>query len=140
MRAAVFLRNIIRVAIHTLLVRIIPLHRDFHLRAAIASLKPQHRFMHRRLAAIEVRDEGLQSAFVLEHFRFLVTFIDELDAHAGIQERQFAQALCQRLVVERDVGEYLRARLETNRRAVLGRVADGGEGSLGFAEAIFLTV
>src|SRR3984885_7860917 len=59
MRATVLLRNVIGVAIHALLVGVVPLHSDFHLRVAVARLKPQHRGMHRRLAAIQVSDEGL---------------------------------------------------------------------------------
>ncbi len=65
-RAAVLLRNVVRVAIHALLIRVVPLHRHFHLRIAVAGLEPQHRGMHRSLAAIQVSDEGLEAAFVLE--------------------------------------------------------------------------
>ena len=37
-------------------------------------------FVHRGLAAIQVRDESLESALVLEHFRLLVALIHQLDA------------------------------------------------------------
>ena len=42
---------------------------------------------------------ALQPAFVLEHVALVLALIDELDAHAGIQERQLAQALGQDFVV-----------------------------------------
>src|SRR5260370_1251099 len=50
-RTAVLLRNIVRVAKHALLIRIVPLHGDFDLRVAVAGLEPQHGRMNRRLAA-----------------------------------------------------------------------------------------
>ena len=87
MGAAVLLRNVVRVAVHAFLVRVVPLHGDFDLRVAVARLKPQHRVVHRRFAAIQMRDEGLESAFVLEHFGLLVALVHELDAHAGIEKR-----------------------------------------------------
>jgi hypothetical protein len=89
-RAAILLRNIVRIAIHAFLIRIVPLHGDFDLRVAIASLEPQHGGMDRRLASIEVSDERLQSALMLKDFRFLVALIDQLDPYTRIQERQFA--------------------------------------------------
>ena len=92
-RAAVLLRNVVGVAVHALLVGVVPLHRDFHLRVAVAGLEPEHRGMHRRLAAIQVSDEGLQAAVVLEHFGLVLALVDQLDAHAGVQERQLAQTL-----------------------------------------------
>ena len=42
-RAAVLLRNVVRVAVHALLVGVVPLHRHFDLGVAVAGLKPQHR-------------------------------------------------------------------------------------------------
>ncbi len=87
-----------------------------------------------------MRDEGLQTAFVLEHFGLLVALVDQFDAHAGIEERQFAQSLGERVVVERDVREDLRARLEAQRRAFLVGIADGGQRRLGLAQPIFLTM
>jgi hypothetical protein len=46
----------------------------------------------RRLAAVQVLHEGGDAALVLEHLALLVALVDELDAHAGVQERQLAQA------------------------------------------------
>jgi hypothetical protein len=137
-RAAVLLRNVVRVAIHALLIGVVPLHRHFHLRIAVAGLEPQHRGMHRSLAAIQVRDEGLEAAFVLENLRLLVALVDQFDAHAGVEERQFAQTFRERVVVEGDVGENLRARLEAQRRAFLIGITDGRERRLRLSQPIFL--
>ncbi len=96
--------------------------------------------MHRRLAAIQVADESGQAAFVLKHLGFFVALVDEFDAHAGIEKGQLAQALRERFVVERDVREDLRARLEAQRSAALLRITDRGERRLRLAQAIFLAV
>jgi hypothetical protein len=61
-----------------------------------------------------VLHEFLQAAFVLERLLAVLALVDQLDAHAGIQERQFAQALGQRVEAELDVGEDLGAGLEAD--------------------------
>ena len=96
--------------------------------------------MNRRLASIQVSDERLQAAFVLKDFGFLVALVDQLDPYTGIQERQFAQSLRQRVVVERDVSEYLRTRLEAQRGPTLARVTDGNQRRLRLAQAVFLAM
>ena len=71
--------------------------------------------------AVQVFDELLQPALVLEHVALGFALVDELDAHAGIQERQLAQSLGENFVVEGDVREDRRAGLEAHDRALLGR-------------------
>ena len=77
--------------------------------------------------AVQVFHELLQAALVLEHVGLGFALIDELDAHAGIQERQLAQSLGEDFVVERDVREDGRAGLEAHDRAALGGVAGDGQ-------------
>ena len=86
--------------------------------------EPEHALVHRRAAAVQVLHESLQSAGVLEHIALVLALIVQLDAHAGVQERQFAQPLGQRLVDELDVGEDLAARPEADAAAALGARAD----------------
>ena len=59
-----------------------------------------------------------------EHVGLVLALVDQLDAHAGVQERQLAQALGEDVVVELDVGEDLRAGLEADHRAAVLRRAD----------------
>ncbi len=139
-RAAVLLRNVVGVAEHAFLIGIVPLHGDFHLGVAVARLKPEHGVVDRRLAAVQMGDEGLQAAFVLENLRFLVALVIELDAQARIEEGQFAQALGESFINEGDVGENLRARLEAQGGAAFIGVADGGERRLRLAQTVFLTM
>ena len=66
----------------------------------------KHGAVDRGLVAIEVFDEGLDAALVLEDV-FLVDFalIDEANADARVQERQFPQSPRQDVVVKFDVRE-----------------------------------
>ena len=96
--------------------------------------------MHRGLAAVQVAHERGQSALVLEHLGFLVALVHQFDAYAGVEKGQLAQALCESLVIERDVRKDLRARLEAQRGAALLRLADRCERRLRLAQAIFLAV
>ena len=98
MRAAVLLRNVVRVAEHRFGVRIVPLHRDFDTNGSFLGAKPEHGRMNAAARAVQVLDELLQSSLVLEHIGLGFALIDELDAHAGVQERELAQALGQDLV------------------------------------------
>ncbi len=137
---AVFLRNIVRIAIHAFLIRVVPLHRHFDLRVAVAGLEPQHGGMYRGPASIEMSDESFQSTFVLKDFRLLVALVHQFDADTGIQKRQFAQPFRQRVVVERNVREDLRAGLEAQCGAAFGRLAHRDQRRLRLAEAILLAM
>ena len=86
MRASVLLRNVVRVAVHALLVRIIPLQRDLDVDQPFLRAESEHVFVHWRAAAIQVLDEGLQSALVLEHVALVFALVVQFDAHAGIEE------------------------------------------------------
>src|SRR5207248_8778201 len=68
----------------------------------------------------------------------LLALVDELDANAGVQERELAQPFREDVVVELDVGEDLRARPEADDRTAIWRLADRGERRRGLAEVIFL--
>ena len=87
-----------------------------------------------------MRDELLQTTLVLEGFDLAVALIGEIDAHAGVEEGQLAQALGKDVVFELDVREDDRRRLEAHARA--GAVAGAGDGERRdrFAQAVFLLV
>src|SRR5882672_2504544 len=98
------------------------------------------RVVNGRARAIQILDEGLDAARVFEDVLLLVALVDEFNAHAGIEEGQFTQALGQQFVTELDVREDRIARFEANRRAAFGRLADHGKWRLGFAEFEFQRV
>ena len=83
-----------------------------------------------RARAVQVFHERLQPAGVLEHVGLVLSLVDELDPDARIQEGQLAKALGQHVVVELDVGEDLRAGLETDRGTARLGLAHGRHGRL----------
>ena len=85
-------------------------------------------------------DEGADAAFVLEYVVAFGALLDQFDLDAGIQERQFAQALGQDVVVEFGLGEYRAARQEAHGRAAQRRGADAAQRILRLAEMVFLLV
>ena len=54
-RTAVLLRNVVGVAVHALLVGVVPLQRDLDRRGALLRAKPEHRIVDRRARAIQMR-------------------------------------------------------------------------------------
>ncbi len=138
--AAVFLRDVVRVAEHALLIGVVPLQRDLHRHQPVLGAKPEHRLMDRRARAVHVLHERLQPAGMGKDVRLVLALVDELDAHAGIEERQLAQPLGEDLVVELDVGEDPRARPEADDRAAIVPVADDRERRGGLAEVVLLAM
>ena len=92
------------------------------------------------LVAVEVAHELADAALVLEDLALVVALVDQLDAHAGVQEGQLAQPLGQHVVVELDVREDRGARLEADDGAALVRGADRRQRRLGLAQPVFLLV
>jgi hypothetical protein len=139
-RAAVLLRDVVRVAEHGLRVGVIPLHRDLDADRPFLGAEPEHALVHRALGAVEVRDEGLQAARVLEGLGLAVALVREVDAHAGVEERELAQPLGEDVVVELDVREDGRRGLEAHAGAGAVGGADLGERRDRVAQAVFLRV
>ncbi len=81
---------------------------------------------HRGLGAVEPFDEGDQPAVIAHDAldRRRVAFVAQHDGHAGVQERQFAQAAFQQREVEFGLGERAGTGLERH----LGAVAAVGVG------------
>ena len=107
MRAAVALRNVVGEAQHRFLVRIVPLHGDFHADAIALAQRVEDVRMQDGLGAVDELDECANAAGELEDLFLAVALVDQLDAHAIVQERELAQALGQDVVVELDVAEHL---------------------------------
>ncbi len=102
---AIALRNIVGEAEHLLVEAVIPLHRHFDgnaflLRIGVEDIRMQH-----RLGAIDVFDETLDAAGEGEILFLAGALIGQANMHAVIEERQFADALGQDLVMEFDVRE-----------------------------------
>jgi hypothetical protein len=63
--------------------------------------------------AVEMRNEGPDTALVLEYVFFFITFVAQLYTDARVEERQLTQPAGKDIVVIIDVGEGRRAGLET---------------------------
>ena len=140
MGAAILLRNVVGIAVHALLVGIVPLQCDLDRRRALLRAEPEDRLVHGRARSIQMRHESLQAAVVLKHIGFVLALIDEFDAHAGVQERELAQPLGQRVVVELNVREDLGRGLEADRGAAFDGVAHDCERCGRLAQMIFLAM
>ncbi len=76
----------------------------------------------------------------METFAAIVALVDQLDPDAGIQERQFAQALLQDLVLELEVREDRIAGFEPDRRAALVARTDHRQRRDRITETVLLAV
>ena len=123
MCAAIALWNIVRVAKHVLLVTVVPLQRCLNANTALHHGKVKHRWVNRRLVAIQVFNERLDAALVFKNFFALIALVDQTNAHAGIQKRQLAQSPRKNVVVKLYVRKGSGAWLESQRRSHASRVA-----------------
>ncbi len=101
------------------------------------------RLMQRVLVAVEIFHEGLEPAFVvqIDRFRLDAAGVGQHEMHAGIQERQLAQAMLQGGVVELGLGEGFFRRKKRDfgpgeeLAVLLRRLGDHGQRRLGNAMA-----
>src|SRR4051794_10655590 len=75
----------------------------------------------RRLVLVQILHERDDAAFVAELVMLLRAVVVNLDVHAGVEERQLAQALRERVVVHLGDGEDRRIRFEHDARAAFRR-------------------
>jgi hypothetical protein len=139
-RAAVLLGDVVGEAVHRLGVRVVPLQGQLDTHAVAVGAEPEDGLVHLRLAAVQEPHELADAALVEERLALVVAFVHQLDAHAGVQERQLAQALLQHLVLELDVGEDRVAGLEADGRAAQVARANHLQRVHRHAEAVLLAV
>ena len=127
MRAAVALRNVVGEAQYRFMIGVVPPQGALNRDAVALRLDHQRLGDQRRLVAVEIFDEGLNTA-VINHLLALldrVPHIGQNDQHAGIEEGQFAQAMLERGEIELDHGESFGRRQERHFGAALAvRLAD----------------
>lgn len=87
--AAVTLRDVVGEAEQVLVEAVVPLQGDFHTHAVLFTLDVEVEYLvHRGLVGVQVLDEGLQTAFVLEQLLLAGTLVAQQDADAGVEEGQ----------------------------------------------------
>ena len=102
MRAAVALRDVVGEAERLFVIAIVPFQRDLDPDIVALAADRNRLGEERRLGAVEIFDERADAAFV-EQFMLDalgVARIDQKDAHARIEEREFAIAMLQFLEIE----------------------------------------
>ena len=107
MRAAVALRDVVGEAQHVLVIAVVPPQGAFDGDAVALALDHDRIGDQRLLGAVEIAHEGLDAAFIeeLDVLGLDAAPVGEHDAHAGIEEGQFAQAMLDRREVEFGLGE-----------------------------------
>ena len=107
MGAPVALGDVVGEAQHGLVVAVVPPQREVDLDLVAPAADDERRLQERSLGLVQVTDERLHPALVVEDLleRLGVAQVAEIDHHAGVEERQLAQAMLQRFPVELDVGE-----------------------------------
>ncbi len=141
MGAAVALRDVVGEAQTRLVIGVGPFHRHFHGHAVPLARHHDRRIVQRALGAVEIGDEGLDAALVMQVDLdlFGVAAVDQLQIDPRIEEGQLAQAVFQRGEVEFGLGEGggrgEEGHLGAGARALLGlrRRADHFEGLDGVA-------
>ena len=82
--ATVLLRDVVGVAVHRFLVRIVPLHGKFDDDAVTFGTKPDARLVNRGLAAVEIANELADPALVVKGLLLLVALVNQFDSYARV--------------------------------------------------------
>ena len=136
MAAAVTLRDVVGVAQHVLVVAVVPLQGERNLDLVALARDRDRRVVQRGLGAVEIGDEGLDAALVVQRHldRQDRAQVAQRDRDARIQEGQLAQAVLERREVELGLREDHRGRQELDPRAgARAGVADDRERRHGIA-------
>ena len=137
----VTLRNVVGKAVNVFLEAIVPLQGHFHTDTVFFRREIEDIRMDRRFVLVEILNERLDAAFVVEMIFFAVALIAQADRDPGVQERQFAQAFRQDIVFKLgDVGEGFQARPETHHGAGFIGLAGHGQRRLRHTVLIHLFV
>src|SRR4051794_14327470 len=121
-RAALVRVDVVREREDGLLIGGVPLQRDFDRALVRITLEEDHLLLDRVLAVVEVADEVLDAALVLElNAVAAAALVDERDLEAAREERRLAQALLEDREVEVERLEDVGVRQEADRGAGLLR-------------------
>ncbi len=123
MRAALVRVDVVGERVDRLGVAVVPLQRDLDVDAVLLAVHVDRLVVDGRLVLIQVLDERVDAALVQELVALAVALVVDRDRDAGVEERQLAQALRQRVEAELDGLEDLRVGLEGDLGAALLRRA-----------------
>ena len=104
-RAAIALRNVVREAQYAFVVAVVPLHGHFDRDVVLLANRVKHSRMQDLLGLVDVIDKTLHAADKRKIVFLAGALVGQANPHAVIQERQFAHALGEDVVVEFHVAE-----------------------------------
>ncbi len=140
MGTAVALRDVVGVAKDIFLVRVVPLHRYLDADTVHFHLDIDNLVVNRSLVAVQMFDESAYPAVVFEQVFLVAALVEQVDPNAGVEERQFAQALGEYVVVKFGIAENFRARFEAQLGTGLVGFLDRLEFALRLAQMVLLHV
>ena len=140
MRASILLGNVVRVAEHVLLVPVVPLQGALDRDQVNRAGKVDDGAMDRLLVPVQVDDECLDAPVELEDVFLPVPLVQQVDAYALVQEREFPEPFGQDVVVKLDIGENLRAWAEPNNGSPALGLANHDQIGLRLAQTVTLLV
>ena len=132
--------DVVGEAVDVFSVALVPLQGDFDLEVLLLALEIYHLGMDRGFGPAQVLDELRDTTAVAEGVLLLRALVVDADAHAAVEEGQFAQPLRQDVEAEVELLEDERVRLEGHLRAALPRGADLFQRALRLAAVIALHV
>ena len=139
--AALVRVDVVREAVDRLRVAVVPLQRDLGLDAVALAAHVDRLLGDARLVPVQVRDELADAPLVLEPVAAAVAaLVVQRDGDAGVEERQLAQPLRQRVEAEVDRLEDLAVGQEGDLRPALLRLAGDLEVGLRLAAVVDLVV
>ena len=139
MGAAVALRDVVGEAQGALVVAVVPLQRGLDHDLVALALDQDRRLVQGGLGPVEIAHERDEAAVVVEQLldRLGAALVAQQDGHAGVQERQLAQPMLERLVAELGLREHLDRWHEREFGAAPAvRRADYGKRRLGLAAVL----
>ena len=137
-RAALVRVDVVGEGVDRFRVAVVPLQRDLGVDAVAIALHVDRLLVDGGLVLVQVLDERDDAAVVLELVALRLALVVERDENAGVQKRQLAQPLRQRVEAEFDRFENLGIGPERDFRAALLRRAGDLQIALRLAARVFL--
>ena len=141
MSTAVTLRNVVGKAVDVFLEAIVPLQRHFDANTVFFSGEVEDIRVDRRFVLVQIFNERLDAAFIVEVVFFTVALVAQTNGNAGVEERQLTQTFRQNFIFELGhIGEGFEAGPETHHGAGFFSLAGNRQRSLRYTVFVDLTV
>ena len=124
MGAAIALRDVVRETQNVLLIGIVPLQRCLDAISAAFRVDMEDRWIEPRFVAVQILDEGADSAVVLIYVPLSGSLVGQNDSDPGVEKCELSQPSGEKIVVKFDIAEG----------TVAWREPEFGTGPVGFSD------